>query len=58
MSGDAWFLINFLFKEKKDNDSAGNIASKMDLHPAINPLAQPPPVCMSFTNESSYFLGG
>ena len=34
-------MINFLSKEKKDNDSAGDTNSKNDLHPAaINPLSE------------------
>ena len=48
-------MINFLFKEKKDNDSAGNTASKMDLHPAINPLAEPPPVWYEFYKRVKLF---
>jgi hypothetical protein len=55
MGGGPRFLINFLFKEKKDNDSASYNVSKRDLHPAINPLAEPLPAWYEFYKRVKLF---
>jgi hypothetical protein len=55
MGGGPRFLINFLFKEKKDNDFASDTASKRDLHSAINPLAEPLPAWYEFYKRVKLF---